>query len=93
MAMQNYGAPSHFTQYPMGPSFAVSAPSQVRYPLTAPTAGESLSSRFRLAHEKSEPARKNNNLEPVGLQMMNISSRLGSAHKIVIEVIKYSATS
>uniref|UniRef100_A0A1I7X643 POU-specific domain-containing protein n=1 Tax=Heterorhabditis bacteriophora TaxID=37862 RepID=A0A1I7X643_HETBA len=41
MAMQNYGAPSHFTQYPMAQSFAAStitAPSQVaRYPLSAPT--------------------------------------------------------
>ncbi|CAI4233420.1 unnamed protein product [Auanema sp. JU1783] len=42
MAMQSYAAPSHFTQYPMAPSFAVSAPSQVRYPLSAPTTGSHL---------------------------------------------------
>ncbi|CAD6188611.1 unnamed protein product [Caenorhabditis auriculariae] len=42
MAMQSYGAPPQFTQYPMSHSFAASAitaPTQVaRYPLAAPTA-------------------------------------------------------
>ncbi|KIH49720.1 hypothetical protein ANCDUO_20204 [Ancylostoma duodenale] len=39
MAMQNYGASSHFPQYPMASSFPSAIPPQVaRYPLAAPAA-------------------------------------------------------